>query len=148
MKKSLAILGLVALATGATACSFAVRDASTYAADTATVLAARDAPIKACYDEVLRTDGQAAGTVAVRFTVEKKTGTFLEAALVPERTTAPAPLAQCVLNQLGGLVLQPPDQNQGDATFVWEFTANEPITLSSEATPAEAVPVDATAPTG
>ncbi|MBN2192648.1 MAG: hypothetical protein JW751_07505 [Polyangiaceae bacterium] len=128
MKKAHAILGFVALITGVSACSLHARDGATYASDTAVVLATRNDPIKACYDEVLKTDQTAGGTVEVKFTVEKKTGSFVDPKL-GEKTTAPPPLADCVLKQFGGLVLTPPDRRVGDATFVWEFAANEPIQL-------------------
>jgi hypothetical protein len=139
MNKALAILGSAALAMGVSACSFVVRDAATYATDTQALLATRGGPIKACYDEALKTDSQVGGNVAVRFTVEKKTGNVLEPTLVPERTTAPPALSDCVLNQLSGLVLDPPDRRMGDATFVWEFKANAPMQAPA-AEPAPAAP--------
>ncbi len=140
MKKALTILGSVALVMGVSACSFVVRDAATYASDTQAVLATRSGPIKACYDEALKADPQVGGTVAVRFTVEKKTGNILTPALVPEKTTAPQPLADCVLNQLNGLVLDPPDRKPGDGTFVWAFTANAPVQSPPVEEPAAAPP--------
>jgi len=138
MKKALAILGSVALVMGVSACTYVVRDPATYASDTQAVLDTRSGPIKACYDEALKVDPKVGGTVAVRFTVEKKTGNILTPALVPERTTAPQPLADCVLGQLSGLVLDPPDQKPGDGTFVWEFVANEPVQAPAAEPPAAA----------
>jgi len=138
MKKTFAILGLVAIATSTAACSFAVRDANMYAADTGAVLVTRSPQIKACYDAALKEDSTMTGDVVVAFGVEKKTGAFLNPQIVPERTTAPDALGQCVLNALSGLALDPPDQNEGSAVYTWKFMADGAV----EAVPAEAPPAE------
>lgn len=137
MKKHLTILGLAALALSTASC--AVRDAEMYAADTANVVVTRNPQIKTCYDEALKADQSAAGAVVVSFTVEKKTGNIIDAALVKERTTAPEALGQCVVNAMQGLVLDPPDRNEGAAIFTWNFQPNAPVQLEAEA-PAAAAP--------
>lgn len=109
-----------------TGCSFAVRDAETYRKDTEAVLETRSGAIKACYDEILKTDATAQGRVTVRFKVEKDTGNIVEVQLDPAGTTAPETLGQCVTTALGGLVLQPPDEQDGLASFTYEFVINPP----------------------
>jgi hypothetical protein len=42
---------------------------------------------------------------------------------MPESTAAPE-LGQCIVSALEGLQLDPPDEREGDATFVWEFAKN------------------------
>jgi hypothetical protein len=69
---------------------------------------------------VLATTPDAAGTVAVQFVVEEKTGKILTPSSLPE-STAPEPLQQCVVNGLNGLALDPPDQRKGMATMTFDF---------------------------
>ncbi len=64
----------------------------------------------------------AAGKVTVLFTVEKKTGKILDVAPDPARTTAPQSLVSCVITAINGLVLNPPDQRDGKATFEYDFS--------------------------
>jgi len=111
-------LMLLALMSG---CSFVARAPDGYRDDTKTLLDTRHGALKECYDEVLKSDAKAAGTVAVRFRVLKETGAVTEPAVDPARTTAPEALSQCVLRSLDGLVLDPADRREGQATFVWEF---------------------------
>ena len=141
MKKTLSMLGLTALALSITA-ACAVRDAQMFADDTTAVLQTRTPQIKVCYDEALKTDQAAAGTVVVAFTVEKKTGAIIDPQIVPERTTAPESLGQCVLGSISGLALDPPDQNEALGVFTWSFQANAPIegTVETAPAPEEAAP--------
>ena len=53
---------------------------------------------------------------------EAETGMVKEAAVLPE-STAPETLSSCIVNAISGLTLDPPDVNDGDATFMWEFSA-------------------------
>ena len=142
MKKTLSILGLTALVLSSTvAC--AVRDAQMFSDDTTAVMVTRNPQIKTCYDDVLKTDAAAAGNVVVAFTVEKKTGAIIDPQIVPERTTAPEALGQCVLGSISGLALDPPDQNEGAGVFTWTFIVNAPGDGTVEAAPAEAAPAEA-----
>ncbi len=104
----------------ATACGTA-RSAAVYRDDTQHLLATRNASVKQCYDKALAADPGAAGTVAVAFTVEHKTGAVSHAKLDAKRTTAPDELGRCVLAAVRGLVLDPADRHDGDATFVYSF---------------------------
>ena len=54
-------------------------------------------------------------------TVEKKTGKLKEAKADQAHTTAPEPVVLCVLESLAGLTLQPPDGNDGKATFAYDL---------------------------
>jgi len=123
MAKTLIKLSLLALAAASTACSFHARSPEKYRDDTAAVLETRSADIKACYDNELKANKDLTGRVTVHFTVAKETGQITSVAPVPAGTTAPESLTNCVVNALGGLVLTPPDNNDGDATFVYDFSA-------------------------
>ena len=124
MSKSLAKFALLAAVASSTACSFMARDPESYQKDTEALLETRSGAIKACYDETLKTDGTAQGRVTVRFKVEKETGNITDIQVDPAGTTAPETLSQCVSTALGGLVLQPPDAQDGAATFSYEFVIN------------------------
>lgn len=124
MKNSLRTLGLV-VAAAATACSFVARDPEGYRNDTAALLDTKSADIKQCYDGVLKDDPNVSGTVTVNFSVEKKTGKVVAAAIDPAKTTAPPSLQACVTNSISTLALDPPDRREGIASFSWEFTATQ-----------------------
>lgn len=108
----------------AAACSGTARGLEAYRTDTGNLLDTRSAQIKSCYDDALKTDEKLAGTVTVQFVVEKKTGAIANAAVAPDKTTAPPALGQCVVKAVEGLVLAPPDRNEGRATFVYDFKPN------------------------
>lgn len=131
MAKSLIQLSLLALAVAAAGCSVNIRSPEQYRDDTQALLETRNAAIKTCYDDALKTKTDLTGRVTVHFMVEKKTGKITNPAAVPAGTTAPEALTTCVVNSINGLVLTPPDDNDGDATFVYDFT-------SQAATPAPA----------
>ena len=122
MAKSLIKLSLLAL-TAAAGCSFHARSPEQYRDDTQAVLETRNADIKTCYDNALKTKADLNGRVTVHLTVAKESGQITNVAPVPAGTTAPPELADCVVKALGGLVLTPPDNNEGDGTFVYDFTA-------------------------
>ena len=124
----MSILGLLVVATAA--CSGTARGLEAYRTDTQQLLSSRDAQIKSCYDDALKSDRKLEGTVALRFVVEKKSGELSGATIDPSRSTAPKPLGDCVLTAVKGLRLVPPDKNEGRATFVYEFkpTAAAPAT--------------------
>jgi hypothetical protein len=109
-------------------CSFAARSPDMYRDDTRAVLETKNEQIKICYDEVLKGNKDAQGKVTVKFTVAKDTGAFSNVAVDPAGTTAPAELSTCVLNALQGLALTPGDKSEGQATFIYEFTAATPPT--------------------
>ncbi|HET9960476.1 MAG TPA: AgmX/PglI C-terminal domain-containing protein [Polyangiaceae bacterium] len=119
----IAILGLCA---GLAGCSFAARSPEMYRDETAALLETKSAQVKACYDETLKTNKDAQGRVTVRFVVEHETGKLTSVAADPAGTTAPEPLTKCVVDALQGLALSPPDQRDGNATFVYEFTQGQP----------------------
>lgn len=115
---------LAASLVAATACTGTARGLEAYRSDTGKLLDTRRAQLTSCYNDALKTDAQLAGTVTVQFTVEKTTGVISHAAVDPARSSAPATLGQCVVHAIDGLVLAPPDRNEGRATFVYEFTPN------------------------
>jgi len=106
-----------------TGCSFAVRSPDMYRDDTSKVLATKNEEIKACYDGAVKAHPGAAGKVTVKFSVEVKTGKFVDIAVDKANTTAPDPIGECVTKAITGLALAPADQNKGEATFAYEFTA-------------------------
>jgi hypothetical protein len=102
-------------------CAGTKRSPDTYRIDTQRAVEARMGQIERCYAEALTQDATAGGLVAVKFTVEKKTGKVSQVTLEPGTSTAPEPVSNCVLSGLTGLTLAPPDRNDGDATFVFEL---------------------------
>jgi hypothetical protein len=119
MTKSFALIGFALAAI--TGCSGAIRTSGPYRDDVAKVLESKNGEVKACYDNILKGDKTASGTVTVKFTVEMKTGVFKSIT-----TEGPPALGTCVSNALTGLVLVPGDANNGDATFVYEFGVGAP----------------------
>lgn len=115
---------LAASLLAATACTGTARGLEAYRDDTGKLLETRRAQLATCYDDALRTDAKAAGTVTVQFVVEKSTGMVSHAAVDPARSSAPSALGQCVVHAVDGLVLAPPDRNEGRATFTYEFKPN------------------------
>ena len=122
MTKSFALVGfaLAAIITG-TGCNGAIRTAEPYRDDVAKVLESKNGDVKACYDNALKTNKTLSGKVTVHFGVEMKTGAFKDI-----KADGPPELSTCVSTALTGLVLTPGDSNNGDATFVYEFTVGPP----------------------
>jgi hypothetical protein len=112
-------LGLLVIALAA--CGGMKRSQTVYRADTQQLLASRTSQLESCYAKTLAANGQASGLVTVSFTVEKKTGKLKEAKADQAHTTAPEPVVLCVLESLAGLTLQPPDGNDGKATFAYDL---------------------------
>jgi len=102
------------------ACEFHARSPDDYREATRAVLETRSDQIKTCYDGVLKSDSNASGTVVVHFTVKEETGAITGAEVMPESTASPE-VGACITSAIEGLTLDPPDERQGDATFVWEF---------------------------
>jgi hypothetical protein len=118
--KSISILGLL-LVTGC-----AARGSQMYHDDTAKMFALKDADMKTCYDGVLKTDAAAQGTVGIKFSWEKSTGKLVGVNVDAAKTTAPAPVQQCVTKALEGMVINPADQKEGQGTWTFEFKPNAP----------------------
>lgn len=115
---NLVVVGLLA---GLAACDGAGRSQQAYAADANRLLETRRPDLVRCYDDALKTDPAAAGTVTVQFVVEPDTGVIKHATIDSNHTTAPDELDQCVLHAVLGLTLTPSDRNEGRATFVYNF---------------------------
>jgi hypothetical protein len=96
------------------------RTADAYRADTQKLLDAQQPSIEHCYQSALANHPDLTGTVTVDFTVEKKTGVVKDAA-VDAKTTAPKELGDCVVQALANMKLDPPDRDEGRATFVFDF---------------------------
>jgi hypothetical protein len=116
VSRSAPILAALALA----GCSFYARSPDDYRTATRALLESKSESFQQCYQGVLSSTPDAAGTVAVSFVVEEKTGKILTPASLPE-STAPEPLRECVVKGLDGLVLDPPDQRKGVATMTFDF---------------------------
>lgn len=123
MKSLLLIAGTAVVVSG---CSFAARSPEMYRDDTKAVLETKNNDIRACYDGVLKGTPNAAGKVTVKFNVETEAGKFTNIAVDKPNTTAPAEVADCVTKSIAGLGVAPPDKREGEATFVWEFSAPPP----------------------
>lgn len=106
------------------ACSFHVRSPEDYRDVTQDLLLTRQNEIKACYDDLLKKDRNAGGTVKIDFKVEAETGKIKDAKVDPNGTTAPPELGECVVQSISGLVLTPPDKKEGVASFAYEFKSN------------------------
>ena len=120
----IALPAIAALVTAAAACTGTSRGLEAYRDDTTTLLNTRRGELATCYNDALKTDAQAHGTVTVQFVVEKSSGTIGHATVDAARSSAPPALGQCVVHAVDGLVLAPPDRNEGRATFTYEFKAN------------------------
>lgn len=107
-------------------CQFHARSPEDYQKETTALLESKKDELKSCYDEVLKADSKAEGTVTVNFSVEPKTGAIVNPQVDSEKSTAPEPLQQCVVTALQGLALDPPDEREGVASFTYDFTANAP----------------------
>ena len=121
MKTNQLILGTMALvaSVGAFGCSFAKRSPEMYSDDTRKLLMTKSDEMKSCYDTYLKGDKTAAGSITVFFVVEKETGKIKDAEV--KDATAPEPLKDCVTQSIVGLTLDPPDADDGHATFTFEF---------------------------
>ena len=123
MKSLLLIAATSVLVAG---CSFAARSPEMYRDDTKAVLETKNNDIRACYDGVLKGTPNAGGKVTVKFNVETEAGKFTNIAVDKASTTAPPEVADCVTKSINGLGVSPPDKREGEATFVWEFSAPPP----------------------
>ena len=103
------------------ACSATKRSQAAYRQDTQQVLETRRDRITSCYDTALAADPKIAGLVTLRFVVEKKTGAFVNTTVDPTKSNATEALVVCVLEAVKGLALNPPDANEGQATFVYDL---------------------------
>lgn len=126
MKNIVAASLLAVAALSTSACG--LRSAEYYRDDVQKVLESKTGDIKSCYDRALEGDKSLAGPVTVRFTVAEDTGKIQNPVVQGEANPA---LQECVVRNIEGLELQPPDVNPGDGTFTWEFSAGEPRKAAS-----------------
>jgi hypothetical protein len=118
---SFALLGsMLAAGTGCNG-GFSLRSPDQYGKDSQALIDGKKAEMQACYDGVLKTTPGAAGKVTVKFTWEKSSGKIMNVAADPAGSTAPAPVQECVVKSLQGLVLNPGDAKQGDGTWSVDF---------------------------
>lgn len=122
MKKALIALTLLP----ALGCSLHARSPDEYRDATEALLQTKNADVKLCYDEALKTNKDLAGDVTVHFKVEAETGKLFDLTVDAAKTKAPEQLSQCVVKALTGLALNPPDANLGDATFAYSFVVGAP----------------------
>ncbi|MDB4940977.1 MAG: hypothetical protein JWP97_511 [Labilithrix sp.] len=120
---AIATISFAAAVSTLSGCSFAARSPDMYRDDTKAVLETKSNDIRACYDGVLKGTPGAQGKVTVKFNVETEAGKFTNIAVDKANTTAPAAVSDCVVRTINGLGIAPPDKHEGDATFVWEFSA-------------------------
>jgi len=114
-------LFLVVIMAAGGACAATKRSPAAYRADTRKALDTRTGKIAACYDQALAKDATLSGTVTIDFTVEKKTGKFTDAKPDQVSAGAPEPIVLCILDAMQGLAVDPPDGNEGRATFVFDL---------------------------
>lgn len=118
IRPSLALLtGIVAFSS---ACTLWQREPNYYSEFLTELFETRSEAIDACYDRYLaQVDPTAAGTLAVSFEVEAKTGALK---IIEAPSELPDALAACVLDELAGLKVDPPDVNTARGVFEWEFS--------------------------
>ena len=119
MRNIFAMTLLAGIGLGTVGCKFAKRSPDMYRDDTRALLETKSGELKACYDGVIQNDKAATGTVTVWFLVQKDTGVIKDAKV--EDANASQAVQDCVLASLGALVLDPPDADDGHATFTYEF---------------------------
>ena len=139
-----ALVGL-ALVTGlgSVGCGGLARTAEVYRDDTQKLLETKASEgITTCYNQVLKTNPTAQGSVTARFVVYPGTGKLHRIKIDEARSSAPAPVQECVRQYIDALVLEPADTQAGHATFSWNFTFKVPP--SPPAAAPEAAPTDGT----
>jgi hypothetical protein len=99
----------------------AIRSPEMYREDMRSLLDSKRPILAACYDAELQARPTATGKVIVRFTIERDTGKVVRPHIDDLLSTPNRTLRGCVLDALQGLILAPPDERNGDATFTWEF---------------------------
>jgi hypothetical protein len=124
----LAMIAPLLLTVVSTGCSFYARDAEDYKKVTRELVETKNTSIKDCYDVALATNETVSGSVVINFTVEKKTGKIMNPVVDPS-SSAPADLSTCVVSAIDGLILDPPDAREGQATFTWNLEAAPPKQL-------------------
>ncbi len=107
-------------------CAVMARDTPTYESDTSALLDTRADELEACYAKQLGFNPALAGKLTITFTVEKKTGKLTQLTWDKTRTSVGEGLATCVVSALEGLRLDPIDQRDGQATFIYTFRASAP----------------------
>jgi hypothetical protein len=115
------VLGLLWLAALSSTSACAVRSPEMYRDDTRKLLTGKRPVLAACYDAELQTHPDATGKVIVHFTVERDSGRVLNPRIDDLLSTPNRTLRGCVLDAMRDLVLAPPDDRNGAATFTWEF---------------------------
>jgi hypothetical protein len=113
---------ILSVCMGLCSCSYYARGPVDYRSAVRKVLEQKQPDVEACYKQSYDKDNSVQGRVAVSFEVEPKTGKLVKPSVVPAGTTANETLQKCVLLSLDGLVLDPPDQRTGAATFTWDFS--------------------------
>jgi hypothetical protein len=116
-------LGLLALLGSTVGCSFYARSPEDYRDEVQKLLDTKAGDIKACYDAALQGKQDLQGRVTISLTVEAETGMLKDVKVDPAGTTAPAELQTCVTNSVSGLALAPPDKREGQAIWIYEFSA-------------------------
>lgn len=114
-------IGLLLLTVLSSAAGCAVRSPEMYRDDTRKLLTSKRPVLTACYDAELQTHPQATGKVIVHFTIERDSGRVLNPRIDDLLSTPNRTLRGCILDAMRDLVLAPPDDRNGDATFTWEF---------------------------
>jgi hypothetical protein len=125
---------LGALATGSAAC--AARSDGIYQQDVLTVLEGKGGMVADCVGQAQAAGAAAEGVVTVNFNVEADTGNFVNPSIDGASTTAPAPLQQCVIQSLAGLVLEPGDDRPANARYCWAFGSAQCDVTAPESAPA------------
>ena len=111
-----------------------------YRDDTAKLLESANQGITDCYNTILHNTPPgtpaAQGSVTLHFVVHEDTGRLVHIRVDKARSTAPAPVQECVTKYIGDLHLEPADAQRGEAMFTWDFTPKEPAVVNQPDKPA------------
>jgi hypothetical protein len=128
-------IAAVALASSV-GCGGNARTPDAYRDDTAKLLATASEGITNCYNQVLKTNPTASGSVTVRFVVQDDTGKLRRIKVDPARSSAPPAVQECVTKYISDLKLEPADSQKGVAMFSWDFSFKT-VTPPDAAAPAD-----------
>ncbi len=124
LKHSLLLAGAFGALSSLVGCGGYTRTPSQWTEDTYKLLETKNESIQKCYNSELKKNPGLEGMVTVDFHVDNRTGRVRKVKIDKQKTTAGDPVRKCVTTAIQDLKLTPPDANDGQAKFQWEFKAN------------------------
>lgn len=124
--KIYSLSSLVLVSALSVGCSFAARNPKSYSDVVEKEISTRKKEIKKCYDAILDKDEKAGGLVVVKFKVAAESGEIQDVKVDEKKTTASKEVVACLVDNMNGLKIDPPDQREGHASFEFEFKGKRP----------------------